>query len=334
MDRINDVTIGSDPHSICVVIPAYKVKASVLEVISSIGPEVKHIVVVDDACPEQSGNYVSANNADSRVEIIFHSSNLGVGGAVKSGYRRALALKADIVVKIDGDGQMDTSKIQDICKPIITSSADYVKGNRFFDVNAIRKMPKIRIIGNLILSFMTKFSTGLWHVFDPNNGFIAISGDLLRNLELDKIDDGYFFESDLLFRAGLLNARVSDMNLPAIYGDEISSLKIRRVLIEFPIKHLRNTTKRIVYTYYLRDFNLASIELPLGLLLSLFGFGLGTYSWLHGLATTTATETGTLILISMSSLAGLQLILAFFHTTQITRISRKRFYESSKFQSH
>ena len=305
------VNINPSQTNICVVIPAFKVKAHILEVIGSIGPEVKNIVVIDDACPEMSGDYVVLNVVDPRVEVLFNKHNLGVGGAVKVGYRHALKIGSHIVVKIDGDGQMNSLRINELIEPIISKQAEYTKGNRFFDIEAVRVMPKIRILGNLGLSFMTKLSTGLWHIFDPNNGFTAISGLMLKRLNFEKIDSGYFFESDMLFRLSLLNARVVDIHLPAIYGAEKSNLIIKRVLFEFPIKHARNLFKRILYTYYLRDFNLASIELPLGMLLSGFGLLLGAYSWIHGLVTNTATQTGTLVLIAMSTLVGLQLILAF-----------------------
>jgi dolichol-phosphate mannosyltransferase len=297
--------------AIAVVIPAYKVKVHLLAVIQSIGPEVKNILVIDDACPEKSGEYVMANVSDPRVEVIFHKTNLGVGGAVKTGYKRALQLNSDVVVKIDGDGQMDTSRISDLASPILEGLADYAKGNRFFDVEAVRAMPKIRIFGNLGLSFLTKLSSGYWKIFDPANGYTAINREKLKSISLDKVDNGYFFESDILFRLNLLQAKVTDVQMPAIYDNEKSNLRIRRVLFEFPLKHLRNFVKRIVYTYYLRDFNLASIELPLGIFLSGFGLILGAFAWVNGIVTSTPTQTGTLILIAMSNLAGLQLILAF-----------------------
>jgi glycosyltransferase involved in cell wall biosynthesis len=296
---------------ICVVIPAFKVKSQVLEVVKSVGPEIQKIIVVDDACPEKSGEYVKANVNDPRVEVVFLETNLGVGGAVKAGYSRALALNAQVIVKIDGDGQMDTSKILDLAKPVLDGSADYAKGNRFFNVEAVRAMPKIRIIGNLGLSFLTKLSSGYWRIFDPTNGFTAISREKLKSIPLDKVDNGYFFESDMLFRLNLLDAIVRDVEMPAIYDNEKSNLRIRRVLFEFPIKHMKNLTKRIIYTYYLKDFKIASIELPLGIALGGFGLTLGVYSWIKGILTDTATQTGTLILISMSVLAGLQLVLAF-----------------------
>jgi dolichol-phosphate mannosyltransferase len=299
------------PISICVVIPAYKVSRQIVEVVESLGSEVSKIIVVDDACPQATGNLLLNESIDPRLEVIQHIVNKGVGGAVKTGYKRALELGYEVIVKIDGDGQMDSSKILELIDPIVNGKSDYTKGNRFFEIDAVQQMPKTRILGNLGLTFMTKFSTGLWHIFDPNNGFTAISGSVLKKLNLDKIDDRYFFESDILFRLNLIQARVSDVKLPAIYGEEKSNLKIKRVFFEFPAKHARNYLKRIAYTYYLRDFNLASIELPLGLILSSFGLILGGYSWIHGIITATQTATGTLILIAMSFLSGLQLILAF-----------------------
>jgi len=303
--------IKSKHSSICVVIPAYKVSKHIVKVVESIGPEVNKILVVDDACPESTGNVLLKVCNDPRLEVMYHTGNKGVGGAVKTGYKRALELGYEIVVKVDGDGQMDSLKIMDLVDPILTGESDYTKGNRFFEIESIQKMPKIRIVGNLALSFMTKFSTGLWHVFDPNNGFTAIRGSTLEKLNLEKIDDRYFFESDMLFRLNLNRARVIDVPLAAIYGDEQSNLKITRILFEFPIKHTRNYLKRIAFTYYLRDFQLASIELPLGLLLLGFGLVLGGYSWIHGVINGVPTNTPTLILIAMSFLSGLQLILAF-----------------------
>ena len=296
---------------IAVVVPTYKVKDQILKVLEGIGKEVQHILVVDDACPHKSGELVKVHTTDPRVEVIFHQENLGVGGAVKSGYKRAVELNSDVVVKIDGDGQMETSKILELIRPIQDSRADYTKGNRFFDVEAIRQMPKVRIFGNLILSFMTKLSSGYWNIFDPNNGFTAISKDALSKIPLSKIDNGYFFESDMLFRLNLMRARVEDISMPAIYANENSNLKIRRVVIEFPLKHFRNFCKRIVYMYYLRDFNMASIELTTGIVLTGFGITIGLLNWSRSLISGIPTQTGTAILVAMSVLAGLQLILAF-----------------------
>lgn len=297
--------------NICVVIPAYRVSSNLVQVVESIGPEVSSIIVIDDACPEKSGKLLLENSRDPRLEVIFHSENLGVGGAVKTGYRRALNLKATVIVKVDGDGQMETSKIVELVTPIIDGKADYTKGNRFSDVETIRKMPKIRIVGNLGLSFLSKLSSGYWRVFDPTNGFTAISRDALAKIPLTKIDNGYFFESDMLFRLNVARSRVKDIPIPPIYGEETSNLSIYKALIHFPYKHFRNLLKRILYTYYLKDFNMASIELPLGVLLSSSGVAIGAYSWFEAVVSGTPTAPGTLILIAVCLLAGLQLVLAF-----------------------
>jgi glycosyltransferase involved in cell wall biosynthesis len=299
------------PKKICVIIPCYKVKKQLKKVVESCPSYIDKIFVIDDCCPEGSGAYILQVSNDERIEVIIHATNLGVGGAMRTGYVAAMSQHFDIAVKIDGDGQMDSNQIENLIHPILAMKADYTKGNRFFEIEAVRQMPKIRVIGNLGLTFMTKFSTGLWHIFDPNNGFTAIRGSILKKINLDKIDNRYFFESDMLFRLGLINARVRDVPIPPIYGEEKSNLKIKRVLFEFPLKHGRNYLKRIMYTYYLRDFNLASVQLPVGIALSGFGTILGIYSWINGIVAERPTPTGTLILIAMSFLAGLQLVLAF-----------------------
>jgi len=302
-----------DSHSkVAVVIPAFKVNKQILDVISQIGPEVGQIIVVDDGCPELSGELVVAHSGDSRVSVIFHGKNLGVGAAVITGYVKALEEGAQIIVKVDGDGQMDLTKLLALIQPIMSGAAGYAKGNRFTDIEGLRLMPKNRILGNLVLSFLAKLSTGYWGVFDPNNGFTAISAHSLSQVPLHKVDGRYFFESDMLFRLGLANIKVQDIAMPSIYGSEVSNLKIRRVLIEFPFKHTRNFFKRILYTYFLRDFNLASLELLLGTCLMVFGAVLGIENWLNGVNDKQPTPPGTLILVAMSMLSGLQFLLAFF----------------------
>nr|WP_313658713.1 glycosyltransferase family 2 protein [Achromobacter ruhlandii] len=169
---------------IAVVIPSYKVTRHILGVIASIGPECNRIYVVDDACPDGSGRYVEENCQDPRVRVIFHEKNKGVGGAVITGYRAAIEEDQDIVVKIDGDGQMDPTLLPDFVEPIVSGEADYTKGNRFYDLEEIHGMPKIRLIGNAVLSFMAKFSSGYWDLFDPTNGYTAVHVNVLRRLPL------------------------------------------------------------------------------------------------------------------------------------------------------
>jgi dolichol-phosphate mannosyltransferase len=301
----------STAKKIAVVIPAYKVKKQIEGVVNSLGDTFDLIVVVDDACPENTGDYIKKKSKKTNLEVLTHSRNMGVGGAMKTGYKYALEKGIDIVIKMDGDGQMDASKIDALVKPLLLEIADYTKGNRFYYTDQIRLMPKNRIIGNIALSFFSKLSSGYWNIFDPNNGFTAINRAVLERINLNKISDRYFFESDMLFHLNLARAVVLDVPMPPIYGDEVSSLSIKKTLVEFPIKHLRNFLKRVFYTYVLRDFTFATVALFVGTLLTLSGILLGTYNFIHSYSLAQATPTGTLVLVLMTSLSGLQLLLSF-----------------------
>lgn len=304
---------NADTTDVCiaVVIPCYKVQKQILDVISKIGPECSQIYVVDDCCPEGSGKYVEMNLTDKRVQIIYHDENQGVGGAVITGYRAAISNGADIIVKVDGDGQMDPRLIPSFVEPIISGEADYTKGNRFYLLEEIRAMPRIRLWGNSVLSFMAKVSTGYWDLFDPTNGYTAIHAEVAKYLPFRKISKRYFFETDMLFRLNTSRAVVVDVPMHARYEDEESNLKISTVITEFFYKHVRNIIKRIFYNYYLRDLSLASFELIFGICLLIFGFSFGAYNWLESLSLGTTTSAGTVMLAALPILMGLQFILAF-----------------------
>lgn len=296
---------------IAVIIPAYKVRAHILDVLQGIGTEVARIYVVDDACPEHSGEYAESHCSDTRLVLIRNDINLGVGGAVMAGYRAALADGMDVMVKIDGDGQMDPRLIPAFVAPILRGQADYTKGNRFFDLEQIKNMPKIRLFGNAVLSFMTKLSSGYWDLFDPTNGYTAIHRTVASHLPWQKISQRYFFETDILFRLNTLRAVVIDIPMDAKYGEEVSNLKISKILGEFSIKHSRNFCKRIFYNYYLRDMSLASLELPLGLIFLSGGGGFGLMHWITATQTGMPTTAGTVMLAALPMILGIQLLLAF-----------------------
>lgn len=302
---------AANEPNIAVVIPAYRVSKHILAVISGIGPEVRSIYVVDDACPDGSGALVERECRDVRVRVLQHAVNQGVGGAVMTGYRAAIASGASVIVKIDGDGQMDASLIGSFVRPILKGQADYAKGNRFYDLSRIGQMPTLRLFGNAMLSFMAKLSTGYWYVFDPTNGYTAISAKVSQHLPMDRISKRYFFETDILFRLNTLRAVVVDIPMHARYGDEESNLKISRILGDFLRKHVRNFFKRIFYNYFLRDMSIASIELVAGS--SLLGFGclFGAYHWVKSLHQQAETPVGTIMFSVLPIIVGFQLLLAF-----------------------
>jgi len=315
MNAIDQPGAASAPASarIAVVIPSYRVTRHIIGVIAGIGPEVARVYVVDDRCPDGSGEFVRANCRDPRVTVLEHAENQGVGGAVMTGYRAAIADGASVIVKIDGDGQMDASLIPVFVAPILAGEADYTKGNRFFNLERLGAMPPVRLFGNAMLSFMTKLSSGYWHLFDPTNGYTAIHADAARYLPFDKISKRYFFESDMLFRLNTLGAVAVDVPMDAVYGDEVSNLKVSKVITEFAVKNVRNFFKRLFYNYYLRNLSVASLELPIGVLLTTFGLVYGVAHWIASAQSDVETPAGTVMLAALPVIMGVQLILAFLN---------------------
>ncbi len=298
------------PH-VAAVLPCYRVRDHILDVLARMPAIVDTILVVDDACPDESGRFVEASCADPRVRVHYNKYNEGVGGAVLNGYKVAIDAGADVIVKIDGDGQMDPALLTDFIAPILAGEADYTKGNRFFDLTNIARMPRMRIFGNAVLSFMAKFSTGYWDLFDPTNGYTAIHAGVARRLPFGKISKRYFFETDMLFRLNTLRAVVVDVPMDAHYGSEVSNLRISRILGEFLFKHMRNFCKRVFYNYFLRDMSLASIELVAGIGLMAGGAAFGAAAWLESMGSGTATSAGTVMLSALPIILGLQFLLAF-----------------------
>jgi dolichol-phosphate mannosyltransferase len=293
-----------------IVIPSYKVRAQIIHVVEGALAHADCVYVIDDCCPEQSGHFVQSLIKSEKLKVIFHQANAGVGAAVKTGYAQALADGCEVVIKMDGDGQMDPSFIPVFVSIIASRKADYVKGNRFYDPRTLRHMPTLRLLGNSALSLINKSVNGYWNIIDPTNGYTAINAAAISKLDLERIDNRYFFESDMLFRLGLIRAVVKDVSIPARYADEKSSLSIRKVLIEFPPKYIVRFFKRLVYQYYLRDFNIASIEIVIGLLLFWFGVIVGAVAWYKSVSTGVYASTGTVMLSVLPIILGFQLLLS------------------------
>ena len=296
---------------IAVVIPCHNVRRHILAVLSGLGEEVDDIYVVDDACPEHSGDVVEESCQDHRVRVLRHKSNQGVGGAMVTGYRQACADGADIVVKMDGDDQMDPRVLPRLVAPIVDGRADYCKGNRFFEFDVARKMPLIRLVGNVFLSLMTKASTGYWNVVDPTNGYTAISSICLKGLDLERVHRRYFFETDLLALLGLHRAVVVDVDIPARYGNERSGLRVLRIIPEFTARHALNTTRRLLSNYFITNVSIASFYLCLGSMLLSGGALFGALRWYQGAREGVLTPAGTVMLATLPVLAGLHFLSLF-----------------------
>lgn len=305
------IIVSNDINTIAVVIPCFRVSRQILTVIANIGPEVKWIFVVDDACPDGSGKHVEQSALDPRVTVLNHNTNQGVGAAVCTGYSAALEIGATIIVKCDGDGQMNPSMIPALCMPIIHAQADYVKGNRFYRLHDVADMPVIRIVGNAALSFMCKLSSGYWQIFDPNNGFTAIHCNVLKEIPLMRVAKRYFFESDMLYQLNQSRAVVWELPMPTRYADETSSMNPLPEVIKFTFGHTRNFIRRCIYSYFIRGFSLASIQLVLGSSFCIFAILFGGLHWWQSVQTGVAASAGTVMLSALPMLIGIQFLLSW-----------------------
>lgn len=294
--------------SIAVVIPAYRVAPHITGVIARIPAGVRHIIVVDDASPDDIRGALSGIN-DPRLVALRHDTNRGVGGAMKTGFAKALELGADIVVKVDGDGQMDPGMLHRFVEPLASGEADLAKGNRFHDLSLIRRMPLVRRVGNLALSFLVKLASGYWSVFDPCNGYIACRADVLRRIPFARLDDRYFFEISLLCEAYLAGAVLHDVPMAPVYGDETSSLSPVGSVPRFSLKLIGRSAYRVFMGYFMRDFNVVSLLLVCGIPALVFGASWSAYHWTRSARLAIATPTGTVMIGVLAIVLGFQLVL-------------------------
>lgn len=294
-----------------VVIPAYDVAAQVAGVIAGVPSWVDFIVVVDDGSRDQTREVVRGS-PDPRVRLVVRERNGGVGAAMKDGYVEALRLGADVMIKMDGDGQMDPALLGPLISPILRGLADYTKGNRFRNASALRAMPRIRRYGNLGLSFLSKLASGYWGLFDPTNGYTAVRRELLEQLPLERIADDYFFEISMLVVLSVHHASVRDVPMPARYGGEGSSMAIGRVLWTFPLKLARAAVWRFWFKHFYYDLSAVALFFLAGLPLCLLGVGLGAHYWIRSFATGIPTTAGQVMLSGLPLLVGIQLLLQAF----------------------
>ena len=294
-------------YKIAIVIPYYNASMHIINVVNKIPEYISNIYIIDDCSKEVLPSEVLTKN--NKVVILKNKKNLGVGGAVKKGFLKAMEDKIDFVIKLDADDQMDSSYIPELLDGIIIKNADYSKGNRFRDLKALKKMPFTRKFGNLGLSFLTKVATGYWTNFDPTNGFFAIKRENLEKIDFSNLSDRYFFETSLLSELYFTEAKVLDISMPAIYDDEKSSMQVWKMPFVFIPRLMKILIKRIIKTYILYDFNIGSLYLIFGIPMFLFGFFYGIFEWHYHLTNNILAPTGTIMVITINLILGFQLIL-------------------------
>jgi glycosyltransferase involved in cell wall biosynthesis len=292
-----------DGKTLAVVIPAFNAASTIQSVVNSIPSYVDWIIVIDDASQDDTLETLR-QLMDPRVMVIDHDQNQGVGGAMVTGFKIALDLKADLIAKIDADGQMDPGYLDRFARAAMLHQCDYVKANRFGHISALPAMPRVRLAGNLILTFLTKFTSGYWNVFDPQNGYVMITRIMLKRLDLAKIDKSYFFENSMLINLNIVRARIGEIYLPAQYNRENSSMVLRRIIFSFPGKLLRGLIYRIYHKYVFRSLSPFALLFIFGFMAMVWGSVWGGIAWWNSYVTGITATTGTVILALLPLLLG------------------------------
>lgn len=306
---------------IAVVIPCYNVANKVKDVVEGLPETVDHIIVVDDKSQDTTRTVLhQLAETNSKVIVVEHDVNQGVGGAMISGIKAALALDVDIVLKMDGDNQMDPAYIPSLLAPIQSGQCHVAKGNRFFDRRKFGSMPIMRRIGNTGLSFLIKLSSGYWSLFDPTNGYFALKTQTIKLLDLEKLDKRFFFESSLLNELYFTGAVIKDIPIPARYSDEISNLSALDCLLKFPPKLMKACVKRIIKRYFLYDFSIYTLYLLFGMPLLTFGAVFGAVEWIHYVSINQSAPTGTVMISVLSIVLGFQLMLSFIQYDMTSKL--------------
>jgi glycosyltransferase involved in cell wall biosynthesis len=294
--------------TIAAVVPAYKEEKMIGTVIETMPEFVDHIVIVDDQSPDSTSEVV-ASLAHPRVTLIRHEVNKGVGGAIITGHRKAIELGSDVNVIMAGDAQMDPSFLPALLDRVTSEGYGFAKANRFFSPESFSGMPKYRVFGNIILSFMTKLASGYWNLFDPQNGYTAVRTEVLKRVPLQHVAQRYSFENDLLIHLNILQVPAVDVPIPAVYGEEVSSIRLSRVVPELLSLLTRGFWRRIWYRYVLWSFSPIALLLVMGL--ALFFFGLGVAIWVcFQIAASVVATAATVMLAALPLMIGTQMLIS------------------------
>ena len=276
---------------IAVVVPAYNEAQLIARTVAGIPDYVDHIIVIDD-CSTDATFEAAESVEDDRLIVCRLERNLGVGGAILAGHRKAMDLGADIMVVVAGDDQMDTNHMTRLLDPIIDEGYGFTKGNRFYSMKSLEGMPRHRIVGNMGLTFVNKAASGYWNIVDPQNGYSAVTREALELIPFDKIAQRYDFENDLLVWLNIANVRARDVNIPARYGAETSTISLTTFVPRLLRTFFRGFWRRMWYKYMLWSFSPIALLFLLGLLLLLVGTGVGlwaTWEALQGVSPTAGT---------------------------------------------
>ena len=293
---------------VAVVVPAHEEERLIETTLGGIPGFVDRIIVVDDGSTDATSERVRAFG-DSRVELVVHERNRGVGAAIVTGYKRALEDDLDVVCVMAGDNQMDPDDLEALVRPVARGEVDYTKANRLFTGQAWELIPRTRYLGNAVLSMLTKIASGYWHVADSQSGYTAIGKDTLALLDLDRVYTYYGFPNDLLVHLNIVNARVRDVPSRPVYGvGERSGIRYHKVAPRISWLLIKAFFWRLREKYVIRDFHPLVFFYAFGLLATLAGLVLGIVEIAYRFAGN-AVSVGTVVLIALLLISGSQFTL-------------------------
>jgi glycosyltransferase involved in cell wall biosynthesis len=293
---------------VAVVVPAYDEERLVVEMLRGIPAFVDRIYVVDDASRDGTAEQVNAVG-DTRVELLRHERNRGVGAAIATGYRRAREEEIDVTCVMAADNQMDPSELEELVAPVARGDVEYAKANRLFSGEAWTVIPHTRFLGNAVLSLLTKIASGYWHVADSQAGYTALSLSALRRLDLDRLYPRYGFPNDMLVHLNVQNARVRDVPSRPVYNvGERSGIRLRSVVPRISWLLFKGFWWRMGQKYVIRDFHPLVFFYFFGILMTLAGFVLGVVEVVLRILGNDITP-ATIVLVAVLFIAGLQLTL-------------------------
>jgi glycosyltransferase involved in cell wall biosynthesis len=293
---------------VAVVVPAHNEERLIGTVITTAPELVDHIIIVDDASSDATSDVAKAA-ADARTEVHRLPENQGVGGAIVAGHKRALELGCDVSVVMAGDAQMDPRFLPSLIDPIADGEAQFTKANRFYGEGSFAGMPRHRVIGNVGMSFLTKAASGYWNLFDPQNGYTAIHRHALERLQLDRLSRRYEFENDLLIKLNVLRVPARDVPIPAVYGAEVSGLRVSKVAPRLLRLLFRGFWHRMWWKYVLQSFSAVALMFFTGLFLVTVGLAFAIFTIVNTLGPPVATP-GTVLLAVAPLLSGLHFLVS------------------------
>ena len=293
---------------VAAVVPAYKEESMIATVITTMPEYVDHIVIVDDCSPDGTSDVVRALG-DPRVTLIRHEVNKGVGGAIITAHKAAVELGSDVNVVMAGDAQMDPAYLPDLLDAVTSGGYGFAKANRFFRADSYDGMPGYRVFGNIVLSFMTKFASGYWQLFDPQNGYTAIRTSVFQKISLDRVANRYSFENDLLIHLNIAGVSAVDVPIPAVYGNEVSSIKLTKVVPELLSLLFKGFWRRIWYRDILWSFSPVALLLLVGSFLTLCSIIAGIWILAMTIGPDVATA-GTVLVAVTPFVVGVQMLVS------------------------